>query len=177
MHRGLFDAINILNGYFDIYCNKATSGVHEHLIDSLQVERNQLNENLMKLRANYQQHQVDTMAKLGTTQRYQGNQFSDLCSKFEATSGILAENIKNLIDQYMEKSDKYLQDFEEKTMEHHNIIVETMEHLSREFSENTILKIEQEVLHISKYYYFDLPPSTALFSYKGISPPERKIEQ
>lgn len=98
---GLFESIKILNSNHGIYCNKTGNGLHEQLLNSLQVERNQLNENLMKLRTNYQQHQVETMAKLGSTQRYLGNQFSALCSQFEETSGVLSENIKNLIDLFM----------------------------------------------------------------------------
>lgn len=98
---GLLDSISMLNSNHGKSCSKIPSGVYEHLLVSLQAERTELNENLMKLRKNYQKHQVETMSKLGSTQRYLGNQFSALCSKFEAASQVLSENINTLINLYM----------------------------------------------------------------------------
>lgn len=70
--------------------------------------------------------------------------------------------------QYLqEKAQKYFKNFEEKIKEQHVVTVEIMEYLSGELSENILLKTQKEILHIHKYYSFDLPSSAALFHHKG----------
>lgn len=77
-------------------------GMYESLSVSLKDEREKLNDELIALRKDYQQYQVETMAKVGPTQKYHGNYnlFSSLCTEFEKASGKLSQNIKKSVEVY-----------------------------------------------------------------------------
>lgn len=70
---------------------------------SFKQEKASLKKSLEILRANYQQTQVDTMAKLKPIHGFLGNQhiLGTLCAEFEKKSELLSQNVKTLMDAYM----------------------------------------------------------------------------
>lgn len=85
------------------YSKNSFNILNKILSDLLENERSKLNRKLIILRKEYQQHQVDVMAQFIPNQAFSESQyvFSRLCAEFEKTSGLLSQNIKNLIEVYV----------------------------------------------------------------------------
>ncbi|KAE8742882.1 hypothetical protein FOCC_FOCC011500 [Frankliniella occidentalis] len=95
------------------------------------------------------------MAQFIPNQAFSESQFvfSRLCAEFEKTSGLLSQNIKNLIEVYVENANQYLHKHENDMKEQISLILETSEQLfSHEMGEDILKRIERELIHLNELF-------------------------
>ncbi|KAK3926469.1 NAD-dependent malic enzyme [Frankliniella fusca] len=160
------ETISKLKNKHEEYSSNSFNIMNKKFSRLLEDEQSELTKTLKDLRREYQEHQVNAMAEFKPLQEFSESQyvFSSLCGEFERLSSLLSENIKKLIESYMERAHQYLQNYESDLKEQISFIRETSEKLfDHRIIEDISRRIDEELKHLNELFTFTIAIDPIVF--------------